>query len=128
MGFTTLSQYDYYCPSCQKQLSENGQVVFLSKRNNSDMFKMFLDPKPGNYNYKCDPEVSFDQGEMVDFYCPHCKEDLKSSKFEKFVKIDLKVTDKVLIDVFFSRVYGDRKTYVGIEDFEEEYGKQIRKH
>jgi hypothetical protein len=37
----------------------------------------------------------------------------------------MKVTEKVLFDVFFSRVYGDHRTYVGIEDFEEEYGHKI---
>ena len=48
-----------------------------------------------------------------------------SDKYSNFVKIILKVTDKVLFDVFFSRVYGDHRTYVGIEDFDEEYGHKI---
>ncbi len=123
-----ISQYDYYCPKCDKMLSENSKVIFNVRRDNNEKIKMFLDPKPGSYKIHCQPETNFSLNEQVDFHCPHCEENLKSDKYSKFVEIVLKVTDNVLFDVFFSRVYGDHKTYVGIEDFEEEYGQKIANH
>jgi len=120
-----ISQYDYHCPKCDGKLSEDNKVLFHVKTTDQEMVKLFLDPKPRSYKYNCHPWVDFKENEVVDFVCPHCNESLTSEKYSKFVQITLKVTDKVLFDVFFSRVYGDHRTYVGIEDFEEEYGGKI---
>lgn len=123
-----LNDYDYYCPKCKEKLSKGNHVVFNIKKPNKEEGMLYLNPQPGTYEFKCEPEMSFEDGELVEFYCPHCKNSLISTKYEKFVEIVLKVTDQVFIDVFFSRIYGVHKTYVGIEDFENEYGDQIRKH
>lgn len=123
-----ISEYDYYCPKCDGILSEESQVIFSVQREKGEKVKLFLDPKPGSYNVRCEPEMTFDEGEMVNFHCPHCNDSLESNKYFKFVEIVLKVTESVTFDVFFSRIYGVHKTYVGIEDFEEEYGEQIASH
>lgn len=123
-----INQYDYYCPKCNNMLSDGDSVVFDITRTNNEKAKLYLNPKPGSYEFKCLPELNFDKNELVDFSCPKCKNNLSSEKYNKFVQIHLKVTDKVIFDVFFSRIYGVHKTYVGIEDFEEEYGSEIRKY
>ena len=120
-----ISHYDYYCPKCDEKLSKKNQVLFFIQRDNMELVKLYLDPKPRSYKYKCEPWIDFQENEIVDFICPHCNVNLESDKYSNFVKIVLKVTDNVLFDVFFSRVYGDHRTYVGIEDFEEEYGHKI---
>ena len=125
---TDINQYDYYCPKCSKILSDGNSVVFSIIKSDKQKAKLSLNPKPGSYDFSSEPKLGFDKDELVDFYCPHCEQSLASDKFNKFVQIHLKITEKVLIDVFFSRIYGVHKTYVGIEDFEEEYGDQIRKH
>lgn len=125
---TAINKYDYFCPKCDHILSKNNQVIFTIKRSNDEKVRLYLDPKPGSYNYKCEPETQFDSGEEVEFYCPHCNQNLQSEKYSKFVQITLKVTKKVVFDVFFSRIHGDHSTYVGIEDFEEEYGHKISQH
>ena len=96
-----INQYDYYCPKCDEKLSEDNQVLFHIHRSNKDMVKLFLDPKPRSYKYKCEPWVDFKENEVVDFACPHCNESLESDKYSNFVAIILKVTDKVIFDVFF---------------------------
>ncbi len=121
-----ISQYDYYCPSCNKMLSTTEQVVFDIIRYNKEKAKLFLDPKPGSYKLECKPPLTFEKEELVDFFCPHCQQNLESKKYPKFIQINLKVTKGVSIDVFFSRIYGVHKTYVGIEDFEEEYGDEMK--
>jgi len=120
-----INQYDYYCPKCKEKLNENNKVILNVYRTNNSIAKIFLDPNPHSYNIKCEPKIEFQENEIVDFVCPHCNENLKSVEYETFVLITLKVTNTVFFDVFFSRVYGDHRTYVGIEDFKEEYGDQI---
>ena len=122
----SINEYDYYCPKCQHQLSNEKTVLFHVKRSNSEQAKLYLNPKPGSYDFSCDPAISFSTNELVDFYCPGCNQSLNSSKYDKFVEIALKITDMVYLEVFFSRIYGIHKTYVGIEDFEKEYGEEIR--
>jgi hypothetical protein len=120
-----INEYDYYCPSCDKKLSENNEVVFNVVRLNNSVLKIYLEPKPRSYKFRSEHSVSFKEKEVVDFCCPHCKTNLVSKKYPNFVKIILKVTHNVLFDVYFSRIHGDHRTYVGIEDFEEEYGDKI---
>ncbi len=88
---------------------------------------MYLETKPGSYKLECKPPINFSEKEIIDFYCPKCNTNLKSDKYSRFVEIILKVSPKVSMEVFFSRVYGVQKTYVGIEDFKEEYGDKITK-
>lgn len=121
-----INEYDYICPKCKEQLNENGKVILNVFRSNKENIKIYLDPKPHSYNIICEPVIEFQQNEIVDFICPNCNENLQSDEYEKFVRITLKVTTGVYFDVFFSRVYGDHRTFVGIEDFKEEYGDKIK--
>ena len=120
-----INHYDYYCPKCDEKLSQNNQVLFHISTHNNQSAQLYLDPKPMTYKYKCVPWVDFKENEIVEFACPHCLHNLQSEKYPNFIKIILKVTDNVLFDVYFSRIYGDHRTYVGIEDFEEEYGHKM---
>ena len=122
-----INQYDYHCLKCDQKLSENNQVIFIIKRDNGEQAKLFLDTKPGTYNLKCEPKVDFNEKEIIDFHCSKCDANLKSDKYARFVEIVLRVSPKVSMPVFFSRVYGVHQTFVGIEDFEEEYGDKISK-
>tara|TARA_B100000809_G_scaffold187996_2_gene186337 strand:- start:590 stop:967 length:378 start_codon:yes stop_codon:yes gene_type:complete len=120
-----INQYDYYCPKCKGKLNEDSKVILNVCRTDKSKSKIYLDPKPHSYNLKCEPEIEFKKNEIVDFLCPNCNANLKSVEYEKFVQITLKVTEGVFFDIFFSRVYSDHRTYVGIEDFKEEYGDRI---
>lgn len=122
-----INQYDYHCPKCDEKLSKNNQVIFTVKRDNGESATLYLEAKPGSYDYECQPPIQFSEKEIIDFHCPKCDVNLKSSKYSRFVEIILKVSSKVTMEVFFSRVYGIHQTYVGIEDFEEEYGDKISK-
>jgi len=122
-----INQYDYHCPKCDYKLSENNQVIFTIKRDNGEQAVLHLDAKPGSYLSNCDPKINFNEKEIIDFHCPKCDVNLKSDKYARFVEIILRVSPKVDMEVFFSRVHGVRQTFVGIEDFEEEYGDKIAK-
>lgn len=120
-----LNEFNYHCPYCKKQLNKNQEVEFLITTESKRKGKIFLSPTPQTYGFRTEPEFNFKQKEEVEFICANCNENLRSKAYPKYVKIHLKITDKVLIDVFFSRVHGVRKTYVGLEDFKETYGDEM---
>ncbi len=117
-----LTQYDYHCPKCNQKLSTERTVVFDIKRANGDKAKLELSPKPGEYSFRCSPELNFSEGEEIDFFCPACRKNLTSSRYEKFVEISLQVTEIIKFEVLFSRVYGDKRTYVITEETIEKHG------
>ena len=120
-----LNQYNYHCPKCNNLLNKDNKVLLNLIRKNGEKARIFLNPKPHSYDVSCEPEISFYENEIVDFICPKCNINLTSAEYDKFIKIILRVTDGVLFDVFLSRVYGDHRTFVGLEDFKEEYGAKI---
>lgn len=120
-----LDLYNYHCPCCGERLNYNNEVEFNVRRHTGEEVKLYLSPAPHTYQTRSIPPVEFEMNEEVDFFCPHCEESIVSEEYDKYVKIHLKITDKVLIDVFFSRVYGVQKTYVGVEDFKETYGREM---
>ena len=113
--------YQYFCPECYEELSSNGEIVFDVCRSNGDVLELYLDVTPNTYNYRSEPPVEFVFGEQVEFYCPHCTLSLESPRKDKFVVIDLKVDNKKIIEVSFSKIFGEHKTFVGLKQFEEEY-------
>jgi len=123
-----INQYKYRCPHCDKKLNKNKHVDFIIRRENGQKATLSLDPQPRTYNFKCIPEINFKKGEIIDFFCPYCDKNLESKTYSKFVELHLNVTKGVVFKVFFSRIYGAQETYVGIEDFEEEYGEKISKY
>jgi hypothetical protein len=122
-----LAVYNYICPHCKHSLNKNKRVVLKIKRKNNETATIYLNPKPFEYDYTTDPPLTLNENEEVTFYCPHCDKDLSSEEYNKFVKILMVVADKLEVDVFFSKIYGIHKTYVGIEDFMDEYGEEIKK-
>lgn len=117
-----LAEYDYHCPKCNQLLNAENTVVFHVEKKTGESGIIELDPKVGEYSYKCEPEMAFEQGEEIEFFCPACKTNLKSEKFPKFAELKLRVTNTIHFDMLFSRVFGDRKTYVITEDMVEKHG------
>jgi hypothetical protein len=121
-----INQYNYYCPKCNDKLDQDSKIVLNLLKINGEKAKIFLDPKPHSYKVNCEPKISFKKNELVEFICPSCNINLASVEYNKFACIILKVTENVIFEVFFSRIYGDHRTFVGIEDFKEEYGDKIK--
>ncbi|MCB9361576.1 MAG: hypothetical protein H6587_11100 [Flavobacteriales bacterium] len=120
-----INEYNYHCFHCKNQLNKDQEVEFLIERNTKEKARIFLSPTPKSYNYRTEPAIKFEKDEIVDFFCVQCNKSLVSEEYPKFIKIHLKVTENVLIDVFFSRIHGVQKTYVGLEDFKETYGDEM---
>jgi hypothetical protein len=117
-----LAEYDYHCPSCSQLLNSDNTVIFKIEKSSGEKGIIELNPKVGKYSYKCEPNMVFEKGEEMDFFCPACRINLKSERFPNFVKLKLYVSKDVYFDMLFSRVFGDRRTYVITEDMTEKYG------
>jgi len=119
-----IEHYEYHCPGCCKNLHAEEGIEFLTKNNEGKMLSIFLDPGIGKYNFHYDYTHNFDQGEKVDFFCPHCKNSLQSSKHSDYVEILMVVSEAVKFEVLFSRVYGVKRTYIVMEDYVEKHGEE----
>ena len=111
-----LWKYNYYCPSCDHQLTNNNQIHFKVERENNQSSNLFLSAVPGEYGYNSDDSLALSQGEKIDFYCPSCDSSLLSESNPGLVEVNMKVTDKIIFEVFFSPVYGEKVTYVMMEN------------
>ena len=117
-----LADYDYHCPHCNQLLNAGHAVIFKIENSSGEKGVIELDPKVGKYSYRCEPNMICKNGEEMEFFCPACKINLKSEKFPKFVELRLSVSSSVHFEMLFSRVYGDRRTYVITEEMTEKYG------
>jgi len=108
--------YQYYCPECYQEISDEEEIIFDVSRSNGDKLKLFLNKLPRNYNIRSEPPTDFVKGELVEFYCPHCTMNLESPQYDKFIEIELKINGKGSIEVSFSKIYGERRTFLGLEE------------
>jgi hypothetical protein len=120
-----MKDYDYKCPSCSEVLNEADEVKFLTRMQDGTEGELKLAHKVGTYSYIHTPEYKFEKGELIDFFCPHCKFNLKSPKHADFVEIEMHVNNLIHFEVLFSRRYGVRRTYIVNENFTERHGDDM---
>ena len=110
-----LSNYHYFCPHCNTDLTKNNEIEFLVDYNNIN-FKLYLSAVPRAYGYKSDIDVAIKTGDKLNFQCNSCKIDLQSKKYSNFVEIYLKVKEGITFEILFSPICGKKITYVVMED------------
>jgi rubredoxin len=105
---------NFLCPKCNAHLRVGDNVVFyvISKKSNNKGLIM-LNPDLGDYTITSHPEVKFEKGEYVEFYCPVCHANLAASKINsnlvRVIMIDEVTGAKS--DVYFSKVVGEKSTF-----------------
>lgn len=106
---------NYLCPKCNAHLRVGDNVVFyvISKKSNNRGLIM-LNPNLGDYSITSHPEVQFEAGEYVEFYCPVCHANLAASAINsnlvKVIMVD--ELSGVKSDVYFSKVAGEKSTFI----------------
>ena len=111
-----LWKYNYYCPRCDHQLTNNDQIHFTVETISKQHGDLFLSTVPGEYGCNSDDSLTFSQGEKIDFFCPSCGANLLSENHPELVEINMKVSDDIVFEVFFSPVCGEQVTYVMMEN------------
>lgn len=116
-----ISNFDYHCPYCTEKLKKSGEIVLKTIRNNGSEGIIRMATSIGDYGYAHEPQIDFELGEMVDFYCPFCDKNLNSEEYNNYALLKLYVREGIQFDVLFSRKAGVHKTYLITEDGIETY-------
>ena len=122
-----LSKYSFFCTDCKVQLDVEGVIHLKTQRKNGESGEMHLSTSLGNYKFKHFPDVKFNDGELVEFSCPHCSSVLHSSIKPNFVNMIMRVEKQFDFEILFSRLAGVQKTYIVTEDGIESYGEDATK-
>jgi hypothetical protein len=106
-------KWKYACPSCRAILNPNVKII-LRLRKGKYAGLMLLSPRPGNYWTICDEQVAgkIQQGQTVEFSCPVCHSVLTSRASSRLAEILLLRPAGEAKRVQFSRVFGERATFV----------------
>lgn len=110
-----LSNYDYHCPHCLHNLTNNEEIHFIVEDANNQRAHLYLNAEPGIYGYRSSKDLDIQPGDRLSFSCSSCEKNLVSSKYANFIEIQLKISDDIFFEVLFSPICGHEITYVVME-------------
>jgi hypothetical protein len=102
----------YYCPHCTKVLNPGTKVVLVID-NDGERELILLSPDLGDYAVVYPLSFEPELGRKYTFHCPVCQVDLTSSHNDNLVELEAETDDGRSERVGFSRIYGERATFVG---------------
>lgn len=102
----------YHCPSCGKILNPGTKVVLLIDHL-GERELILLSPELGDYTVVYPLSFEPEPGRRYTFRCPVCQVDLTSAANDSLVELDAETDDGRGERVGFSRIYGERATFVG---------------
>jgi len=102
---------DFLCPKCKGHLRVGGYLIFKVKNDIKQSAILLLSPKIGNYSSVKHPSFEFNQGEILEFYCPLCNGSLKSDIHKNLALVLMKDETGKSFVVYFSQVAGEHSTY-----------------
>ena len=107
-----MKQNDYKCPKCRGHLNAGGHVIFSTMNTKKTKGLLLLSPSVGDYSFKKHEAYNVTDGELIEFFCPICQENLKSKKNPDFVELKMVDHNSEEYGVMFSRKAGVKSTYV----------------
>jgi hypothetical protein len=117
---------NYLCPECRSYLRVWNNIIFTVKyHSNKKQGLLLLNPDLGNYDLIHHASMKFDEGELVEFFCPVCHADLTAYEINKNLAYVLMIdeNDKEY-HVFFSKICGEKSTFkIKENDIVERYGE-----
>ncbi len=117
----------YICPHCRGYLNACDYIIFNSKTEKGERGLILLHPELGNYSVLHHPEFKFEQGEVVEFFCPICGESLSVKEKVNFARIKMVDENGKEFTILFSRVAGEKSTYKIQGESIEIFGKDATK-
>lgn len=117
---------DYICPHCGAHLVCGDHLVLtVESTHGKKRGLIMMDVRPGNYSYLSHPELSFKDGEEVEFYCPVSHQNLKVPEInDKLIRLIMIDENGKEFNVYFSRIAGEKSTFkIDQEDVIEYFGE-----
>ncbi len=119
--------WTYSCPLCGNIINPDETVILVANRGDSTIL-LGLHPQPGNYTMYIPPGCDLRMGDRWDFYCPVCRENLLSEEHENLCTLTIWQGD-ARRKLLFSRVFGERATYVVADkNLENSYGEHSKNY
>ena len=84
-------------------------------------------PEPGNYHAFLPPGFEVEEGSLWNFECPVCRQSLSAEIAPALCALDM-VTEGDRHRVYFSRMAGERATFVISAEGIERYGADVERH
>jgi hypothetical protein len=103
---------NYSCPHCTKTLNPGTKVVLLIDHDDAREL-ILLSPELGDYTVVYPLSFEPELGRRYTLRCPVCHTDLTSEINDNLVELEAETLDGRTEKVGFSRVYGERATFVG---------------
>ncbi len=120
----------YKCPHCQSAINAKKNIILTAhgpgSRDNRGL--ALLHEEIGNYTVAMSATLEVNTGDVVDFFCPVCNENLVSDKNKEmahFIRVD-EIGEETTI--YISRTYGERCTFQ-VDDKKQmrSYGDSVKK-
>ena len=102
----------YHCPHCSKILNPGTKVVLLIDHH-GERELILLSPVLGDYTVVYPLSFEPEPGRRYIFRCPVCQTNLISAFNDNLVELDAETDDGRSERVGFSRIWGERATFVG---------------
>jgi len=102
---------DFLCPKCNGQLNAGDVLIFVSKTDDEKNGLLLLHPELGNYRVMNHKLFHISKGELVEFSCPICQENLTSEINNNLAFIFMIDEKHVQHNILFSKINGERCTY-----------------
>ena len=121
--------WKYSCPKCTAILNPGPNIILLGRYEGYDVLLAFH-PEPGNYEVNVPYNVTIEEGEVWNFFCPVCHENLALTMVEPLGALDMTDGRGRWHTVVFSRVAGEKATFVISRDAEEveKHGVDLSKY
>lgn len=119
----------YLCPFCRGAINAKRNIILSVKSADKQIGLALLHEEIGNYAVALSPTLKIKTGDIVDFFCPVCHEELNTTKGDNLAKF-LRVDDSgAESSVIISREYGERCTFT-VDDRKKvkTYGESVRKY
>jgi hypothetical protein len=117
---------NYLCPHCRSYLRVWNNIIFIVKSESRNLrCILLLNPELGNYDMIQHSSFECIKGDPFIFICPVCHADLTAVEVNSnFVKIIMIDENNKEFDVYFSRICGERSTFlIQEDDILEKYGE-----
>ncbi len=119
----SMKDNDYTCPNCNGHLNVGSFLVFATKTERKHKGLIMMSPVVGNYESTTHEKFILNEGEKVDFECPICQSDLTSTQNKDYAMIHMVgVEDGAAYDLYFSKISGNKSTYLVASDDVESFG------
>jgi len=119
-------RWSYSCPHCSGILNRDDTIMLIGTQD-EDRIIIGFHPAPGNYQISLPPGYSIEAGSSWYFSCPLCQESLVSDVSSDLCCIDM-ITKNIRHRVYFSRVAGERATFVISAEGIEPHGDHADRH